>query len=106
MYQPNDHKLFLELFIKKFNTTPAYHAAQTFAAGQILETAINKTKSFDKNAIRKVLSTMDAISIIGRYKVDHTGMQIRHFQVILQHQTDKKEVVWPESLATAKPMFQ
>jgi len=106
MYKPEDHKIFLEPFMNKYNKQPSYHAAQAFAAGQILETAVGKVKSLDREKLRQTFSRMDTTSIIGRYKVDKTGKQIRHFQLALQIQKGKKEIVWPESLATSKPVFQ
>jgi branched-chain amino acid transport system substrate-binding protein len=55
---------------------------------------------------RDILSAMDTMTIIGRYGVDRTGMQIKHFNLIIQWQNGKKEVVWPEELRTAKPVFK
>jgi branched-chain amino acid transport system substrate-binding protein len=106
MYGPDDRKIFLEPFIKKYHITPSYHAADAFAACQILETAILKTLSLDRKKIRDVLSTMDAMSIIGRYGVDENGMQIKHFPITVQWQNAEKKVVWPEEVAKAAPIIQ
>lgn len=97
---------FTDSFIKQYNEMPSYHAATAYAAGQILETAIKKVKSLDREKIRNTLSTMDTITIIGRYGVNRTGMQIKHFNLIIQWQKGKKEIVWPEELRTAKPVFK
>ncbi|MBU0730807.1 MAG: amino acid ABC transporter substrate-binding protein, partial [Proteobacteria bacterium] len=105
-FQANDHEIFLEPFLSRYNEFPTYHAAQAFATGQVMETAVNKAKSLERSKIRDMLATMDAMSIIGRYKVDKNGMQIRHFQVTVQRINGKKEIVWPESLATAEPVFK
>ena len=93
-------------FKKKYNTQPSYHAAIAFAAGQILETAIRKTHSLDRQKIRDVLATMDAMSVIGRYGVDNNGMQIKHFPINVQWQNGVKKVVWPEEVAKAAPIIQ
>ena len=45
------------------------------------------------------------MTLIGRYGVDRTGMQIRQFPVIVQWQGGRKEIVWPEELKTADPDF-
>ena len=105
-FRPDDHKIFLEPFRKKYNIKPSYHAANAFAACQILETAIRKTHSLDRQKIRDVLATMDAMSIIGRYGVDNNGMQIKHFPIIVQWQNGVKKVVWPEEVAKAAPIIQ
>jgi branched-chain amino acid transport system substrate-binding protein len=49
---------------------------------------------------------MDAVSIIGRYAVDGTGKQVKHFPITSQWQHGKNEIVWPKDLATAPPMFR
>ncbi|HAM49714.1 MAG TPA: ABC transporter substrate-binding protein [Nitrospiraceae bacterium] len=97
---------FHEEFVKAYREEPSFQAAQAYAAGQILEQAIRKGGSLDRQQIRDVLSTMDASSIIGRYGVDATGMQIKHFNLIIQWQKGKKEIVWPEELRTAPPIFK
>ena len=39
---------------------------------------------------------MDTISIIGRYGVDNTGMQIKHSNLIIQWQNGKKRLSGPK----------
>ncbi|MDI6728314.1 MAG: amino acid ABC transporter substrate-binding protein [Thermodesulfovibrionales bacterium] len=102
---PNSKK-FTNSFIEKYKKMPSYHAATAYAAGQILETALKRSGNLDRNRLRDILSAMDTMTIIGRYGVDRTGMQIKHFNLIIQWQNGKKEVVWPEELRTAKPVFK
>ena len=97
---------FYEAFMKTYREEPSYHAATAYAGGQILESAIKKAGSIDREKIRVILLSMDAINIIGRYGVDRTGMQIKHFNIIIQWQNGKKEIVWPEELKTANPIFR
>ena len=105
-YGPDDRQTFLDPFMKKYHIKPTYHAADAFAACQILETAILKTHSLDRKKIRDVLASMDAMSIIGRYGVDNNGMQIKHFPINIQWQNGMKKVVWPEEVANAAPIIQ
>jgi branched-chain amino acid transport system substrate-binding protein len=105
-YGPEDQKTFLEPFVKTYNIKPSYHAAIAFAACQILETAIRKTHSLDREKVRNILATMDTMSIIGRYGVDHNGMQIKHFPINIQWQNGEKKVVWPEEIANAAPIIR
>lgn len=105
-YRPDDQKIFLEPFRKKYNVKPSYHAAIAFAACQILETAIRKTHSLDRQKIRDVLATMDTMSVIGRYGVDNNGMQIKHFPINVQWQNGVKKIVWPEEVAKAAPIIR
>ncbi|MCL5063180.1 MAG: amino acid ABC transporter substrate-binding protein [Nitrospiraceae bacterium] len=102
---PGCHE-FYDSYIKTYGEEPSYHAATAYAAGQILGTAVKKAESLDRDKIRDILSAMDTMTIIGRYGVDRTGMQIKHFNLITQWQNGKKEIVWPEELRTAKPVFK
>ncbi|MFN3479708.1 MAG: hypothetical protein ACK415_04900 [Thermodesulfovibrionales bacterium] len=45
------------------------------------------------------------MTIIGRYKVDKSGIQTGHQNFITQWQKGKREVVWPESVRTARPLL-
>jgi branched-chain amino acid transport system substrate-binding protein len=98
------------LFIKSFKEIhrvgPSYHAATAYAAGMILEAALEKMQDFDRKGLRDVLSAMDTMTVIGRYGVDKSGMQIRHFPVIVQWQAGKKRVVWPKGFKLADPIFK
>ncbi|GER93191.1 hypothetical protein A45J_0926 [hot springs metagenome] len=97
---------FTDSFIKKYNAMPSYHAATAYAGGQILEAAIKKANSFDRAKIHDILLVMDIITIIGRYGVYTDGMQKRHFNLIIQWQNGKKEIVWPDEIRTARPIFK
>ena len=97
---------FHERFVKAYKEEPSYHAATAYASGQILEAAAKRAGSLDRDRIRDMLGSMEAMSIMGRYGVDKTGKQIKHFNVIIQWQNGKKEVVWPVDLRTAKPVFK
>jgi len=102
---PGCHE-FYSSYTKAYKEDPSYHAAVAYAAGQILETALKRSGNLDRNRLRDILSAMDTMTIIGRYGVDRTGVQIKHFNLIIQWQKGKKEIVWPEDLRTAKPVFK
>lgn len=105
-YGPKDQDLFRKPFKQAYGIEPAYQAATAYAAGQIIEKAIGKAQSFDREKIRGILSKMDAMSIIGRYGVDEQGKQIKHFPITIQWQGGEKKIVWPSELATTEPTFQ
>lgn len=96
---------FYESFLRTYRIKPNYHAATAYAAGQLIEQAIQKAAIFDKERLRKVLSHMEAVTIIGRYKVDKYGTQRRHYNIVTQWQKGKREIVWPESIRTARPLL-
>jgi branched-chain amino acid transport system substrate-binding protein len=99
-------KDFYNKFKKAYKEEPSYHAGVAYAGGQILEDVIKKARGIDREKIREILSAADTMSVIGRYGVDRTGMQIRHFNIIIQWQKGKKEIVWPDEIRTAKPIFK
>ena len=97
-------------FLEKFRTgnnglDPSYHAATAYAAGEILEKAVTRAKSLDREAVREALSKLDFYTVIGRYKVDRTGMQVRQQPVVIQWRDGLKEIVWPDDVRTSRPTF-
>ncbi|WP_243359798.1 ABC transporter substrate-binding protein [Fundidesulfovibrio terrae] len=94
---------FAERFRATQNREPDHLAACGYAAGQVLEAAAAKARSLAPEKIRKALAELETLTILGRYAVDPTGMQLRQFPVTVQWQKGKREIVWPEMLRTAKP---
>ena len=99
-------KKFAASFRTRFGVTPSYQAADAYAAGQILERAIEQAKSLARDKVRLALRNLRTHTVIGRYGVDPTGVQVKHFALTVQWQKGVKEIVWPEDLATAKPVFK
>lgn len=97
---------FAKAFTEAYQIEPSYHAASAYAGGQILEAAIRKTQSLDREKLRDTLSSLDTMTVMGRYGVDRDGRQVRHFAVTVQWQKGKKEIVAPAELATAKPLWR
>jgi branched-chain amino acid transport system substrate-binding protein len=102
-------KDFADNFKITFGRDPSYKAAAGFASGQILAAAINQTGSLNKEKIRDALANMDTFTIFGRYGVDSTGMQVRHFALVTQWQKGSLEVVGPadmEAINITPPVFK
>ncbi len=98
---------FIQEYKDTYNESPQYFAATAYAAGQILEAAISETQSFDHQEINTILKKLNFESIIGRYGVDQNGVQVKNFTLVMQIQKDgTREVVWPQILMTAKPLFE
>lgn len=97
---------FSQAFREEYGILPSYHAASAYASGQILEAAIRKIKSINREKLRHALSKLDVITVMGRYGVDGNGRQIRHFTTTVQWQKGKKEIVAPQELITAKPVWR
>jgi len=97
---------FAKAFGDAYHIAPSYHAASAYAAGQILEAALRKSQSLDREKLRETLSALDTMTVMGRYGVDRDGKQVRHFTTTVQWQKGKKEIVAPAELATAKPIWR
>ena len=98
-------KAFHDSFVAAYGEEPSYHAAAAYAAGVVLASAVRQAGSLDRERIRDILAHLDIITLLGRYGVDRTGMQMRHFVLIIQWINGRKEVVWPRELSTAEPRF-
>ena len=92
---------------------PSYHVAGGYAAGLILQKAIETAGSVDKDAVMKALDATDMMIFFGHIKFDTSadahGLQVGHDMILIQWQKDGdklvKQVVWPEAGATAKPIY-
>ncbi|MFB3916638.1 MAG: amino acid ABC transporter substrate-binding protein [Terriglobales bacterium] len=94
----------------KFNAEPSYESAGGYAAGLILQHAIEQAGSIDTNKVTEALNATDATTFYGKTKFATTpgehGLQIGHSMVLAQWQKDKsgkmvKEVVWPLAYKSA-----
>jgi ABC-type branched-subunit amino acid transport system substrate-binding protein len=97
-----------------YNEDPSYHAAGGYAAGLLLQHAIEKAGSLDTQAVKTALDNTDALTFFGHVKFDTSaekhGLQIGHSMVYIQWQKDSsgnlvKQVVWPAEGATAKMLY-
>ncbi|MBT8356638.1 MAG: amino acid ABC transporter substrate-binding protein, partial [Deltaproteobacteria bacterium] len=96
-------------FIDDFKTftgrMPSYHAGSAYSSCQLLERAVKHIKSLDNKAIRDFISSLDTVTVIGRFKVDHAGKQVGHNPILVQWQNGEKEIVYPRKMQTASPRF-
>ena len=96
-------------FIKDYKSftdnIPSYHAGSSYASCQIIENAITHNKSFNQKKIRDFVSSLDTVTVIGRFKVDPSGKQIGHNPILIQWQNGGKQIVYPIKMQTAPPKF-
>ena len=86
---------FVADFKHRTGRLPSYHASAAYTASQILEQAVQDTRSLNHRKIRDFIIRLDRMTIIGRFKVDKSGRQIGHNPVINQWQNGRKEIVYP-----------
>ncbi|NOZ71371.1 MAG: ABC transporter substrate-binding protein [Chloroflexi bacterium] len=105
-------------FAKKFEETygepPSYHAAGGYAAGLLLQNAIQKADSLETAKVKAALDATNLMTFFGPLKFDTSaeahGLQIGHGMIVIQWQRDDagnlvKQVVWPTAGATAEPLY-
>jgi branched-chain amino acid transport system substrate-binding protein len=81
---------------------PTLLAAQGYAAAKVLEEAVRRAGSLDQEKLRDALQTLELETPLGPYKVDKSGAQLAAKPAVVQIQRGRRQVVWPETLATAK----
>jgi len=105
---------FVDSYHGAFDEEPSYHSAGGYAAGLILQKAIEDADSTDPAAIKAALDAMNILSFYGNVKFDTTpeahGLQLGHSMVYIQWQLDEngnlvKQVVWPAGGATAETLI-
>ncbi len=96
---------FIRAFRKAYGEDPSYHAANAYAALNMISEAVEKTGSLDREKIRMHIVTGEHKTIVGPFKLRKDGTQIGHRSIIIQWQKGKKEIVWPENMRTAVPEF-
>jgi branched-chain amino acid transport system substrate-binding protein len=96
---------FIQDFETAYKRRPSYHAGSAYASCQILERAITVLQDIDQDRIRNYISSLDTVTVIGRFKVDYRGRQVGLNPILVQWQEGKKEIVYPTKMQTARPQF-
>ncbi len=105
-------KEFVKAYKKAYGYVPGYHAAGGYAAGLVLQKAIEDAGCIMTNMVKKALEKMDITTFYGRIKFDtgnYYGRQVGHSMVYLQWQKKDgkmvKEVVWPLEAKSANLVY-
>jgi len=95
---------FTKAYNAKFNVVPSYHSAGGYAAGLLLQKALEDAQSTDTEKVRAALDKLDILTFFGRVKFSTDpkthGKQIAHQMVYVQWQKDPAgklatQIVWP-----------
>jgi len=98
-------KEFSEKYKAKYGHEPGYHAGGGYGAGYVLEAAVKKAGSTDRDKVRAALFALDTVNAFGRFKVDATGKQIGKPAYAVQWLGGERHVVLPAEAATAKVTY-
>ncbi len=105
---------FAKAYTAKYNAPPSYESAGGYAAGLVLQRAIEQAGGTDTAKVANALNATDVTTFYGRTKFstaanDH-GLQVGHAMVLAQWQKDKsgklvKQVVWPLAAKSANLVY-
>ena len=98
-------KEFAEKYKAKYGHEPGYHAGGGYGAGEVLEAAVKKAGSTDRDKVRAALFSLDIKTTFGRFKVDSTGRQVGKPGYTIQWIKGERELILPAEAATAKPVY-
>ena len=102
---------FIKAYEGKYKQEPSYHSAGGYAAGLLLQKAIETADSIDTAKVAAAMDQEDMFTFYGRIKFNTTpklhGLQEGHEMVYIQWQKGKdgkpeKQAVWPAVAATAE----
>jgi branched-chain amino acid transport system substrate-binding protein len=105
---------FAKAYTAKFNAPPSYESAGGYAAGLVLQRAIEQAGSTDSAKVAAALNATDITTFYGRSKfateANQHGLQVGHAMVLAQWQKDKsgklvKQVVWPLAAKSANLVY-
>jgi branched-chain amino acid transport system substrate-binding protein len=105
---------FTRLYQAKYNAPPSYESASGYAAGLILQHAIEQAASLDTAKVANAMNQTELTTFFGQTKfataANQHGLQIAHTMVLAQWQKDRsgkldKQVVWPDTSKTATMVF-
>jgi branched-chain amino acid transport system substrate-binding protein len=88
-----------------YGIEPSAHEVMGFSAIEIIKQAIEKARSLDSEAIRKVLLSETFETCFTKVKFDKEGCNELYRPAVAQWINNKLEVVWPTDRATAKPLY-
>jgi ABC-type branched-subunit amino acid transport system substrate-binding protein len=105
---------FAEAYQAATGDKPTYHVAGGYAAGLVLQKAIEDADSIDPDKVRAALEAMDIFTFYGGIQFDTSpdahGLQLGHEMVVAQWQKNDagefvRQVIWPADVATANPIY-
>ena len=107
-------KEFADAYQSATGEKPTYHVAGGYAAGLVLQSAIETAGSTDAGKVKAALEAMDIFTFWGGVKFDTSpnahGLQTGHTMVVAQWQKNAegkltRQVIWPADVAVAKPLY-
>ena len=92
---------FVKAFREKYQVLPDFYAACGYAAGKLVEAGLREAGTLDQDKLRDAFARVKIDSPLGAHEAGKDNMQMGARPVLFQFQLGRRQVVWPESAATA-----
>ena len=99
------NKEFAAAYETKYGKECSSNSADAYTSCQLLEQAVKKAGTTDREKVAEVLHKEKFESIRGPFEYDARGVNKVQKDFINQVQNRKRVIVWPKELASAKPEF-
>ena len=86
-------------FVAKYNKTPSTDAAYAYISTSILQQAIERAGTLDREQIAQTLRTTKFDTILGPYEFDDRGVNKDQLSFLVQVQNGQRTIVWPKEVA-------
>ncbi len=90
---------FFDEFTAKIKKPPSTDATYAYIAGSIMQQAIEKAGTLDREQIANTLRSGKFDTILGPYEFDDRGVNKDQLSFITQVQDGKRTIVWPKGVA-------
>lgn len=92
---------FVERYAERWGERPDAHAAQGYAAGQVLAAALDRAGGSAPEDVRDALFALETETVFGAYRIDRRGLQVAKENAVVQWRGGSPVVVWPERWRSA-----
>ena len=92
---------FYERYVGRYDMTPTYQAAESAAAGFVLQYALEQAGTTETEAVRQALLDMDIQTFYGDINFNETGANVAHAMAAGQILDGQFSIVWPPEAAVA-----
>ena len=96
---------YAKAFETEYGFVPDYHAAESSAAGVVLQLALEKAGSVEPQKVRDALAALDVTTFYGPVRFSAEGLNVAKPMVTVQVQHGRVVTVWPANVAAAKPLY-
>ena len=92
-------KEYYATFVARYNRMPSTDASYAFISTSILQQAIERAGTLDREQIAQTLRTSKFDTILGQYEFDERGVNKHQLSFLVQVQNGQRTIVWPKEVA-------